>query len=107
WLGRWQADAGSVYFKALGRALAPPPATVAPRWLVPTLGVAAALIVLLTAFALVLRWRVHAATAAASGAAARLDHVLDASPVVLALATERDGQLVADWVSANAVRLFG
>ena len=107
WLGRWQADAGSVYFKALGRALAPPPATVAPRWLVPTLGVAAALIVLLTAFALVLRWRVHAATAAATGAAARLDHVLDASPVVLALVTERDGQLVADWVSANAVRLFG
>lgn len=107
WIGRWHADADSLYFQAMGRALAPMPTTVAPRWLVLALAGAGALIVLLAAFALVLRWRVRAATAAATGARTRLDHVLDASPVVLALASERDGQLVGDWVSANAVRLFG
>ena len=107
WIGRWHAQADSVYFQAMGRALAPMPATVAPRWLVPTLATAGGLIVLLSAFAMVLRWRVRTATAAATGAHTRLDQVLAASPVVLALATERDGQLVAEWVSPNAVRLFG
>lgn len=107
WIGRWHAEADSVYFQAMGRALAPIPATVAPRWLVPALAAAGALIVLLAVFAAVLRWRVRAATAAATGAHTRLDQVLAASPVVLALATERDGQLVGDWVSANATRLFG
>ena len=107
WIGRWQQDADSVYFQAVGRALAPVPATVAPRWLVPTLAAAAALIVLLVVFAGVLRWRVRVATAAATGAHTRLDHVLDASPVVLALSVERDGRLIPEWVSANAGRLFG
>ncbi|MFP7721729.1 EAL domain-containing protein [Lysobacter sp. A3-1-A15] len=107
WVERWHDDPDSVYFKAMGRALAPMPTTVVPPWLGPALAVAAGLIVLLAAFALALRWRMRAASASAAGAHTRLDQVLEASPVVLALSFEQDGHLVADWVSPNAVRLFG
>lgn len=107
WLRHWQAEEGSVYFAAIGRALAQAPLTVMPRWLVPAMAAAGILIVLLGVFAAVLRWRVRVARAAASGALVRLEHVLETSPVVLALAIERAGQLVAEWVSPNATRLFG
>lgn len=107
WLRYWQTQEGSVYFSAINRALAPEPMTVVPRWLLPSLVVAGVLIVLMGIFAAVLRWRVRVARAAASGAHARLVHVLETSPVVLALAVERDGELVAEWVSPNATRLFG
>jgi diguanylate cyclase (GGDEF)-like protein/PAS domain S-box-containing protein len=107
WVGRWHDDPRSVYFQALGRALAPMPATVWPAWLVPALAAGGALLVLLAGFALVLRWRVRVAREAVARSHATLEHVLDSSPVMLALATEREGSLVADWVSPNATRLFG
>src|SRR5690606_26618951 len=68
WLRHWQAEEGSVYFAAIGRALAQAPLTVMPRWLVPAMAAAGILIVLLGVFAAVLRWRVRVARAAASGA---------------------------------------
>ena len=107
WMHRWQGKEGSIYFSAMARALAPEPLIVRPRWLVPALTMATALIVLLGAFALVLRWRVRAATATARGFNDRLDQVLATSPVVLAVGSEHEGQFAVEWVSGNAARLFG
>lgn len=107
WLRHWQAREDSIFFTAIGRALAPEPLTVLPRWLAPAAAGAAATILLLGVFAGVLRWRVRVATAAARGANARLDSVLEASPVVLAVGSERDGRFAVKWVSGNVARLFG
>lgn len=107
WIGRWHEDPRSIYFRAMGRALAPVPTTVAPYWLMPALAAAALVIAALAAFSLLLRWRVGVATADADKARARLEQVLGASPVTLFLAHQEGERLVADWVSSNTERLYG
>lgn len=107
YLLRWREDPQSPYFSILRRAMAPPPVTVVPRWLVVALYAAGASAALLFGFSLLLRWRVRRATAALAQVNHRLDQVLSASPVVLYL-LRRDGPgFVADWVSPNIERLFG
>ncbi|WP_162301469.1 EAL domain-containing protein [Cognatilysobacter segetis] len=107
WIARWHDDPGSVYFRAMSRALAPVPSTVAPHWLLPALAAAGMLIVALAIFSGLLRWRIRAATAEADAARTRLEYVLDASPVTLFLAHQHGERLVADWVSSNTDRLYG
>jgi len=107
WLRAWQQAPESVYFRAMRRAMMPPPITVAPRWLLPAMAGAAALVLALVAFSLVLRWRVRVATADAKAAQARLELVLDVSPVALFLLREVDRYLVVEWASPNVSRLYG
>ncbi|MCJ0824533.1 EAL domain-containing protein [Luteimonas sp. 50] len=107
WIARWHDDSRSVYFKAMGRALAPIPTTVVPQWLGPALVAVAGLFLALIGFAIALRWRVRLASSEAEGARARLEQVLDASPVVLFLAQQQGERLVAQWVSSNTERLYG
>lgn len=108
WLGRWQREPRSLYFRALRRAQVPAPvARVLPRWLLPVLVLAAGLILLLLAFSVLLRWRVRLARRAADGLRAQMELVLEASPVVLFLAHEANGKRVTDWASSNVVRLYG
>ncbi len=107
WIARWRDTPDSVYFRALSRALAPLPATVAPRWLRPAALTGGAAILGLLAFVVALRWRVRRADASARGAHERLEQVVDASPVVLLLAHREGGRLAIDWVSSNVGRLYG
>ncbi len=107
WIQRWRADPGSIYFKAMGRALVPIPVTVAPRWLVPAAIAVAALIAGLAIFSSLLRWRVRVSTAQAQRAREQLEHVLEASPVTVFLAHQRGEHLLVDWVSSNTERIYG
>ncbi|MGX5673329.1 EAL domain-containing protein [Thermomonas fusca] len=107
WLRAWQQSPDSVYFEAMRRAMMPPPLTVTPRWLPAALAVAAALVLALLAFSLVLRWRVRAATVDATAARNRLELVLEVSPVALFLLREADGELTVEWASPNVPRLYG
>jgi diguanylate cyclase (GGDEF)-like protein len=107
WLERWHDDPRSVYFRAMGTALAPLPTTVAPGWLKPALTAFALAVLGLAGFAVVLRWRVRTATADADRSRLRMEYVLDASPVVLFLSHQQGDRLVADWVGPNIKRLYG
>ena len=107
WLRAWQQSPDSVYFEAMRRAMMPPPLTVTPRWLPAALAVAAALVLALLAFSLILRWRVRAATVDATAARNRLELVLEVSPVALFLLREADGELAVEWASPNVPRLYG
>lgn len=107
WISRWRDEPGSIYFQALSRALAPPPATVAPGWLGPLVVSSAAAILALGGFVLVLRWRVRRARESADGARVQLEQVLEASPVVLLLGHQEGDRFVLDWVSGNVMRLYG
>ena len=107
WLSRWRDQEDSVYFRAMSRALVPVPATVTPGWLRPALVAGVVAIAGLLGLTLVQRWRVRRATASAHGAQQRLEQVLAHSPVVLLLAHLERNRLVIDWVSANALRLYG
>ncbi len=107
WLRAWQQSPDSVYFEAMRHAMMPPPLTVTPRWLPAALAVAAALVLALLAFSLILRWRVRAATVDATAARNRLELVLEVSPVALFLLREADGELAVEWASPNVPRLYG
>lgn len=107
WIGRWRDDPQSLYFRAMGRALAPLPATVTPAWLLPGVIFASLLLLGLVAFAVVLRWKVKRATADAHRARERMEHVLAASPVVLFLAHQEGDRLAEDWVGPNIQRIYG
>lgn len=107
WLRAWQQAPESVYFRAMRHAMMPAPVTVLPRWLPVAAAAAAGLVLALLAFSLVLRWRVRVATAEATAAHARLELVLDVSPVALFLLREVDRYLVVEWASPNVSRLYG
>ena len=107
WIVHWQQDPRSLYFQAMSRALAPAPVVLVPRWVWPAAIVSGTLLLALAVFALVLRWRVKRATADSERARARLEHVLEVSPVALFLAHQQGDELVPDWVSPNITRLYG
>jgi diguanylate cyclase (GGDEF)-like protein len=107
WMAVWHDDPGSIYFKAMARALAPAPTVALPRWVTPTFITAALVTLAMLALALLMRWRARAARAEAALARGQLEQVLGASPAALFLAREVDGHWVADWSSSNLMRVFG
>lgn len=104
-LQQWKQDPDSPFFSALRRALVPELRHRLPTWVMPlTLGLLA-LIVVLIAFSLLLRWRVQVRTEALAASRAQLAHVLASSPVVLYRAAGPG--LEPNWVSPTVERLFG
>lgn len=106
-VARWRDDPDSPYFTALRDAMAPTPTVVVPRWLTLVMASLGALATLLLGFSTLLRWQVRRATGELGEANRRLDQVLKASPVVLYLLHEQNGQLAVRWVSPNIERIFG
>ncbi len=106
-LSRWRQDPGSVYFAATRDALVPAPAVVVPAWVWPLVLAALVGVGLATGFALALRWRVATATQALRAKQFEMEHVLDASPVVLVALRQQAQHLVVQWVSPSMKRLFG
>ena len=103
-LTRWKAETGSPFYRALERALVPEPVTAVPRWLEPLLLTLAVILVGLTSFVLLLRWRVRVRTQALESSRQQLQHVLDSSPVVLYRACPES--LRPSWISPNVTSLL-
>ncbi|MGY6553394.1 MAG: EAL domain-containing protein [Wenzhouxiangella sp.] len=104
-LQRWKSEPDSPYFAALQRALVPEVLQRLPAWVLPLTLSLLVLIGLLTAFALLLRWRVHVRTEALTASRAQLAQVLASSPVALYRAAGPD--LRPNWISPSVQRLFG
>lgn len=104
-LQQWKSQPDSPYFVALQRALVPELQPHLPAWVGPLTLLLIALIVVLTAFSLLLRWRVQVRTQALAASREQLEHVLASSPVALYRACGHD--LEPTWVSPTVERLFG
>ncbi|MEW6764376.1 MAG: EAL domain-containing protein [Pseudomonadota bacterium] len=107
-LAAWRQDPESIYFAALRKAMLPPPGLVIPDWAYWTLGGGGGLIMLFIGVTVLLRWQVRQRTAELERINLRLNHVLQASPVVLYALRQTDRDVfVTDWVSDNIQSLFG
>ncbi len=100
----WKAQRDSPYFQALQHAMAPPPVTRIPQWVMPLTLLMVLVVTSLAAFALLLRWRIQVRTRDLDQSRAQLVQVLDSSPVVLYRASSET--LSPSWVSSNVKRLF-
>lgn len=101
----WKKNADSTYYKALNRTYAAPLTGTWPGWLMPTLIIGIAAFILLGGILLLLRWRVHSATARLAQANQRLNHLLESAPVVLY--TLKFPEMTVEWVSPTVERVTG
>jgi len=104
-LREWKKNADSPYYDALNRTYAAPPTDRWPGWLVPAMVIGAALIVLLGAVLLLLRWRIRSATARLEETNQRLNHLLESAPVVLYAL--KFPEMTVEWVSPTVERVTG
>lgn len=104
-LREWKKDADSPYFAALNRTYAAPRSAAWPDWLMPALVIGIAVFIMLGAGLLLLRWRVHSATARLEQTNQRLNHLLESAPVVLYAL--RFPEMTVEWVSPTVERVTG
>ncbi len=101
----WKKNANSPYYDALNRSYATPIRSRWPDWLMPALVTGIALVIMLGAGLLLLRWRVHSATARLEQTNQRLNHLLESAPVVLYAL--KFPEMTVEWVSPTVERVTG
>ncbi|MFO7602220.1 MAG: transporter substrate-binding domain-containing protein, partial [Gammaproteobacteria bacterium] len=106
-LARWRQDAESVYYQVLKQAMVPPQKPAIPTLLWWVLGLSAAALIISLSISGLLRWQVARRTEQLTRINTRLDHLLQASPVILYQLSVNDNGFEACWISENINRLFG
>lgn len=104
-LREWKKNPDSPYYEALTRTYAAPQRGTRPDWLMPALVIGTLIIVILGAVLLLLRWRVHSATARLEQTNQRLNHLLESAPVVLYAL--KFPEMTVEWVSPTVERVTG
>ncbi len=107
YLRKWRYDENSVYYAALNAAMVPAQEPVVPPRMRDFLFAIFGLLLLFLAASALLRWQVRRRTLQLRESAQRLDHILDASSIVLYQLSMDNAGLTIRWVSDNVERLFG
>lgn len=104
-LREWKQNPDSPYYEALNTTYAAPRVGRWPDWLMPAMVIGAAVIMMLGAVLLLLRWRVRSATARLEATNQRLNHLLESAPVVLYAL--KFPEMTVEWVSPTVERVTG
>ncbi|GAB1255904.1 hypothetical protein NBRC116494_04060 [Aurantivibrio plasticivorans] len=104
-LATWKGNPDSVYFDTFNKQLTSSSPQRIPTWLISTLLITTASVVVLITVVLFLRWSIKARTAQIQSTNQRLHHLMNSSSAIIYSLDPHTGHI--RWISDNVLRITG